>query len=248
MLLVAGIALPVHSYGADINGLQPTSQHGIFSTLSATGPKKGKLAFSGSYETMLNNNFYRFTANGAYGINDRMLFLYTISDQSGLEDVALGFEHRVYDGGRDAPKIAYVLVASVPSNVKGLSTGGSAGLGLIFSQRLGPVNGHANLIYSKPFDQAFRDELRFSTGLEFSASHNLWLLGELYIRSGYFSDDIDQIETRIGYRAMLGKNVYTKLGVGVDFKDSMSRYWFMGSLSMLLPPERKKIKRIYEVN
>lgn len=251
VVLAASLAvcslLPGLSYGADINGLRPSSPYGIFSTMSATSPAKGHVAISGTYDTLFNSSFYRFGANLAYGVHDRVEFSLSISDQrDGFEDIALGLKHRFIDKGPNGPSLAYLVTVSLDSGSEDLSTDGRFGGGFIISQKVGPVYNHLNIMYALPGDSMFEGEFRLSTGIVFSAAHNVWLLGEMDIRSSHFSKNIDKVEARVGQRVRVADSVYFDVGLGVDFKQDPADYRLMASLSVEYPWTQKKIKRIYE--
>jgi hypothetical protein len=218
--------------------------------MSASSPPKGKAAFALSAERSGEPNFWRYSTHLAYGITDSVEFSasipYVDNSTSGLEDIAFGVKHRFFDEGKYGPSLAYLFTFSVASGVDDLSTGGRAGGGLILSKRVGPVNGHANLFYALPFDSAFKDEMRFSAGIDFSAAHDFQILGELYGRSSHFSDELDQLEARFGYRFMIGEQTFTTLGAGFDIKDQSPEYRIIASLTWIFPREKKTIMRIYE--
>lgn len=239
--------LPALSFGADINGLRPPAPYGVYSTMSANSPERGQAAISGTYETIFNSSFYRFGANIAYGLSDNMELSLSISDQrDGLEDMAFGFKHRFIDEGAHGPSLAYLVTASLATGKEEVSTEGRYGGGLIISQRVGPVYSHLNAVYTMPCDSDFKGEFKLSSGIVFSAAHNIWLLGEIVVKSSHFSENIDEVETRLGYRVRLAENVYADLGLGVDLKQDPVTYRFMASLSFQYPQEQKQIRRIYE--
>lgn len=240
------LLFPGLSFGADINGLRPPAPYGIFTTLSAQSPAKGEMAVSGTYETLFSSSFYRFGANLVYGIRDRVELSMSVSEQrDGFEDIAFGLKHRFIDKGADGPSLAYVVTGSIDTGSEDVSTDGRFGGGFIISQKVGPVLNHINIMYAVPGDSSLDGELRLSTGIVFSAAHNLWLLGELDVRSSHFADNIDSFETKLGYRVRLVEKVYLDLGLGVDLKKDPAEYRFMTALSFGYP-FKKKIKHIYE--
>ncbi len=52
----------------------------------------------------------------------------------------------------------------------------------------------------KPGKGRLEDEVSFLAGLDFAAAHNFKLLAELYCRKSHFSNKVDTIEGRVGYR------------------------------------------------
>lgn len=246
----ANFIMAGYCQGADLSGLQPPAPYGVFSTMSASSPPRGKAAFALAVERSGEPNFWRFATNLAYGITNSVEFSasipYVDNSDSGLEDIAFGVKHRFFDEGKYGPSIAYLFTFSVASGVSERSTGGRAGGGIIVSKRVGPVNGHLNLFYALPFDSALKDELRFSAGIDFSASHDFQILGELYGRSSHFSDELDELEARFGYRFAIRELTFTTIGVGFDIKDRSPEYRIIASLTWIFPREKKTINRIYE--
>ena len=116
---------------------------------------------------------------------------------------------------------------------------------MIVSKRVGPVNGHANFFYTRPGNGKL-DEMSFLAGLDFAAANNFKLLAEIYCRKSNFSNKIDSIEGRAGYRIKTTDFIYTTLGVGTDFKRRSPETRVMLSVTFLSPKEKKKMKKIYE--
>jgi len=238
-------------YGFDLKGVQPVDPYGIFSTFSAESLPRGKAAFSGGVDISIDPDFYRFVFKTAYGLTDTMELMMTVpyvfrnDVGDGFEDTAFGFKHRFFEEGKYGPSLAYMLNASLPSGRDGLTTDGRYGIAVIVSKRVGPVNGHLNLIYEKPGDSSFEDEVSFLAGIDFSASHNFKLLGELYCRKSHDSDKIDLAEGRIGYRFKTTEWIYTSFGAGFDFKNRNPETRLMFSVTFLTPQE-KKIRKIFE--
>jgi hypothetical protein len=241
-----------NSYGFEITGLQPVDPYGVFSTFSAESLSRGKAAFATGAELLLSPDQYRFIFKTAYGITDNLEldltapYQFGSSTPDGFEDVALGLKHRFFEEGKYGPSLAYVLTASLPSARESLSTDGRYGIGLIVSKRVGPVNGHANLFYIRPGSGKLKDEVSFLAGLDFAASHNFKILAELFCRKSHFSDKIDTVEGRFGYRIKTTDSIYTTFGVGSDFKRRDPETRVMFTVTFLSPKEKKKIKKVYE--
>jgi hypothetical protein len=240
------------SYGFEIKGLQPVDPYGVFSTFSAESLPRGKAAFAGGADITLSPDQYKFIFKTAYGITDNLEFELTAPYQlgsgtpDGLEDLALGLKHRFFEEGKYGPSLAYVLTASLPSGRESLSTEGQYGIGLIVSKRVGPVNGHANLFYMKPGNGKLKDEVSLLAGLDFAASHNFKILAELFCRKSHFSDKIDTVEGRFGYRLKTTDSIYTTFGVGSDFKRREPETRVIFTVTFLTTKEKKKIKKVYE--
>ena len=244
---------PKVSPGFDIAGLQPTPPYGVFSTFSAESPPKGKIALSADAEILFEPDFYRFLFKAAYGITDNIEFNVTIpyiykwaGRVDGFEDIAIGLKHRFVDETRYGPSIAYILNASIPSGRDEFSTDGSFGGGLIVSKRVGPVKGHFNVFYESPGKGSLDNEAILSAGLDFAAAHNMKLLAELYAKKGFDSKEFDSTELRVGYRVKVSDILYTTVGAAFDIATKDPEYRLLFSVSFLLPPEKKVIKKLYE--
>lgn len=234
----------------DLSGPQPPAPFGIFSTMSADSPKKGSSAVAFSFEQSGEPDFYRYSSQLAVAVTGNvelgMNIPYVDDETTGLEDISFTLKHRFFEEGMYGPSIAYLLIASTASNTEELSTEGGAGAGLIASKRIGPVKGHINLIYRTPWDSSLEDEIRFSAGIDFAASHDFRILAELYTRKGHFSDKVDQREARLGYRFLYGERVFSTIGVAFGLNNKPPDYRIMASISLIFPRGQKTIKRIYE--
>lgn len=251
MLLI--LSSPKNSPAFEITGLQPTAPYGVFSTFSAESPPKGKIALSADAEILFEPDFYRFLFKAAYGITDNIEcditipYIYKWADSvDGFEDFAIGLKHRFVDEGKYGPSIAYILNASIPSGRDEFTTEGSFGGGLIVSKRVGPVKGHFNVFYEKPGKGSLDEEVILAAGLDFAAAHNMKLLAEIYSKKGFDADEFDSTELRFGYRIKASDILYTTVGAAFDIARKDPKYRLLLSLSFLLPPEKKVIKKLYE--
>ncbi len=242
-----------HAYGFDIKGLQPVAPYGVFSTFSADSLKKGQYAVGVGVEKSEEPDFFRYLFQYAHGINERIEFIATIpyvdkwnNTKSGVEDIALGVKHRFIDETKYTPSVAYMVNASIPSGEEVFSTDGRAGAGLIISKRVGPVSGHANIFYEKAGSSKLEDEVILVAGFDFSAAHDFKVLAEIYGRKSHYSDSLDDLEGRFGYRFMTTDYLYTTIGVGADFKNRSPEYRITLSITAVLPVEKKTIKKVYE--
>lgn len=246
------MVFPGYTYGFDMKGLQPLAPYGVFSTFSAESIKKGASGIGLGIERSRQPDFYRLTAQFSYGITDYIEFDLTApyvmqwhNTVNGFEDIAIGFKHRFFDEGRYGPSIAYLLSASMPTGEDDFSSEGNIGGGIIISKRVGPVNGHVNIFYYRPFTNRLRDDITFAAGLDFSAANNFKILGELYAKKSY-SGKLDRLELRFGYRIYTTEDIITTIGAGFDIKNRSPEYRLFLSLTYLFPSEEKKIRKIYE--
>ncbi len=236
----------------DVKGIQPLSPYGVFSTFSAESLPKGKSGVAVGFEKSAHPDFYRFTHQFAHGITDTIEFELTVpyvlkwkDSTDGFEDIAFGLKHRFFEEKKYGPSIAYILSVSLNSGKEEFSTKGSIGGGLIVTKRVGPVTGHANLLYFKPGSSKFTEDITFAVGLDFSAAHNFKILTELYGKKSY-AGKVDRLEARFGYRILTTESLFTTIGAGFDLKNRTPEYRLLLSLSYLFPSEEKKIKKIIE--
>ncbi len=240
-------------FAFDISGLQPVAPDGVFSTFSSESLSRNKAAIELSLERSKDPDFYRTQLKGAYGISDHIELIITVpyvnnymGSIDGIEDIAIGLKHRFYDEGKYGPSLAYIVTSSLPVGDDGLTSGGSTGIGLLLSKRLGPFRGSFNLFYQHPFRGSLQSEILLSSGLEFSATHDSEILTEFFARKARFSNEYDQLEARFGYRFKTSDFIYTTIGIGADFKASSPEYRFLFSVSFTNFRDNKKIRKIYE--
>ncbi|MDP2166760.1 MAG: transporter [Thermodesulfovibrionales bacterium] len=254
-LLASGFFLAGTSSAAafESSGLQPVAPYGVFSTFSADGLKQGKAAASVSLEKGSEPDFYRYSAHIAYGFANNVEFSMSVpyvseweKKISGFEDMAVGIKHGFFTEGRYGPSVAYIVTGSFGSGRDEFSTDGALGVGLVVSKRVGPVSGHANLIYSTPDKSSLRDNVAFAAGFDFSVAHNFKILAELYGKKSYYSSEIDQLEARFGYRFLTRENIFTTIGAGFDIKDRSPQYRVMLSVTVACPKEKRVIRKVFE--
>jgi hypothetical protein len=237
----------------DVKGLQPLPPYGVFSTFSAESLKQNKVGFGLSVEKSYDPNFYRTIFQLAYGLHDKFEFNVTLpyvaeweNRVDGFEDVSFGVKHRVMDEGKYEPAIAYVLTVSPPSGKDEFTTDGRIGGGMLVTKKIGPFKGHLNAFYSKPEKKGLKDEYSVNLGVELAVTHDSKLLAEIVGRKNYFENKIDLLEWRLGYRIATTDYLYTTIGAGFDIKNRTPDYRLMFSVSVILPPEKKRIQKIYE--
>jgi hypothetical protein len=250
VFLVVILMISGNSFGIDMSGPMVPTPYGVFSTISSSSPQKGRAAVSVSVEKSGNPDFYRFSAQLATGLTDNIEFgmniPYMDNARTGLEDIAISLKHRLLDGEGYSPSLAYLLTGSLGSGKEDLSTDGRIGAGIISGKKLGPLKGHVNFIYSIPRDTDYEDEMRFSAGLEFSAAHNLEVLAELYGVNSHFSNEVDKLEARFGYRIQYGRGVYTTLGAGFGLANKEPDYRILLSLTLSFPQRENAIEKTLE--
>jgi len=234
----------------DISGPQPPAPYGVFSTLSADSPRTGRSAVAFMYEKSGEPDFSRYSTQLAVAVTNTVEFgmniPYVDNDATGIEDIAFHLKHRFFEEGMYGPSVAYLVTASLASNNEEYSTDGRGGLGIIASKRVGPVKAHLNLIYSKPWDSSLEDEIRFSAGIDFAASHDFRILAELLTRKSHFSDEVDHQEARVGYRFMHDERTFSTIGVGFGMSNKPPDFRIIASVSLIFPRSVKGIKKIYE--
>ena len=241
------------SHAFDIAGLQPLAPDGVFSTFSTESLPKNKFSAEFAAERSREVDFDRITIRGAYGISNNLEFIvsapYVLHFEDsidGFEDVAIGFKHRFYDEGKYGPSLAYLLTASIPVGRDELSTNGRVGAGIILSKRIGPFQGSFNLLYYRPGKGELQDEITFSSGIVFSATHNSQILAEFLAKKSHFTSEYDQLEARLGYRLRTTDSLFTTIGAGVDLKNRNPEYRLLLMITFTNAKDKKKIKRIIE--
>ncbi len=253
LIIIAFFLFSGEIFAFDISGLQPVAPDGVFSTFSPESLPKNKASIELLLEQSKEPDFYRVQLRGAYGLSDHLEFMITVpyvydylGSVDGVEDVAIGFKHRFYDEGKYGPSLAYILTASLPVGHDRLTSGGRTGLGLILSKRLGPFRGNFNVFFVQPGKGSLQYEMLFSSGIEFSATHDSDILAEFLARKLHFSREYDQLEAHFGYRIKTSDSVYTTVGVGADFKARSPEYRLLFSISFTNVKGKKKVKKIYE--
>ena len=228
---------------------------GIFSTFSTESLPRNKVSLELALERSREPDFYRFNLKGAYGISNNLEFIASVpyvlryqddDDTDGFEDIAIGLKHRFYDEGKYGPSLAYLLTASIPVGSEEFSTQGRAGIGLIISKRIGPFQGSFNVMYVRPGKGDLQDEISFSSGVAFSATHNSEILAEFLAKNSHSSNEYDQLEARLGYRLRTTDSLYTTVGAGVDLKDRNPEYRLLLTITYTNARNKKQIKRIIE--
>ncbi len=253
-LLFVVLLLPITSAQAfDTKGLQPLSPFGVFSTFSTESLKQNQLGFGLGLEKSIGPDFYRTTAQFAYGIHDRVELDLTVPyviqwehKEDGLEDVSLGIRHRVIDEGKFTPSLAYLLMVSAPTGREEFTTNGNVGAGLLLSKKVGPLRAHLNLVFLKPGKDELKNEYMMNAGAELAITHNYTILAELVGRKDYFKKKLNLLEWRVGYRIATTESIYTTLGAGFDVKNRTPDYRLMLSVSFILPQAKQKIQKVYE--
>lgn len=239
-------------FALDLSGLQPVGPYGVFSTFSTETVTRTKGAFEVGVEKSKEPSFYRFRLSGVYGLTDTMEFALTapyirnFDGGDGMEDIAVGIKHRVYEEGKYGPSFAYMLVAALNNGSDQFSTGGRYGAGLVLSKRVGPFLGHVNVFYERPGTGRLGSELSLRGGVVLAAAHSFDVLAEMIARKSVTTNHYDHIEARFGYRIKTTESLYTTLGVGVDLKKREPEYRLMLMVSFVPLPEKKPIRKIIE--
>jgi len=256
LLFLASFAFVHSAYCLDTNydvlGVQPVAPYGIFSTFSTDSLKQGKVAIALGAGKAVDTDYWRFTGQIGYGITDRLEFDVTVpyvlawqDSVDGFQDIPLSLKYRFLDEGKYGPSIALLVGGSLHTGRSEFSTAGSIGGGIIVSKRIGPVTGHANLLYFRPGSGPLTEEITLAAGLDFAASNNFKIMTELYGQKSY-SGSWNRLELRLGYRFITAENLYTTVGAGTDLANGNPAFRLFLSFSYLFPQERKDIKKIYE--
>lgn len=249
------VFLTSNAYSFDRKGFSPTAPFSVFSTFSAESPKKKQVAIDFGFEVANNPDIERTNLNISYGLTNNLEIItnlpYNLSyknsgDDAGAEDINLGFKHRIIDETTYIPAFAYMLYIAGDIGKEEFSTEGGAGGGLILTKKIGPVKVHGNVMYFHPNREDLKETWNINLGSELSVSYNSSILFEIIGRKAIDKDKIDLLEWRLGYRVKITDCSYTTVGAGFDIKDRSPDLRLMFSISVVLPGEKQKLKRIVE--
>jgi hypothetical protein len=252
LLLSCFFIVPEPSYGFDLKGYQPVQPEGIFSTFSAETHPGGTAALGLDLEQSVNPSFDRFTSTLTYAFTDDIEFgitapyRFSTSNEYGFEDLSFGFKQRLLDEETYFFTASYLLSASIPSAREQISTDGRMGGGLLFSKKLGPFRTHLNLLYFKPAADTLNGEYDAAVGTDISIAHNIDILAEAVFKKSHFSNQVDSIEGRIGYRYKPLDYLYTTLGVGADMQHRTPDLRAFISITFIYPGKEPNIRHIEE--
>lgn len=249
-VLLIFLLLPLGAQAADLSGPIAPAPYGVFSTISTETPGAGMSAVAFSVEKSAGPDYYRYSSQVSMGITNNMeLGLnvpYIDNSVTGIEDINVSLKHRFFEEGKYGPSVAYLLTGTFASNTEELSTGGSMGAGIAVTKRIGPFKAHLNALASHPWDAHLENELRFSGAVDFSASHHFNIMAEFFTRKGYFSNEYDQREVRLGYRFFYKEGVYSTIGVGFGINNTQPEHRIQASLSMVFPSFNPTVERVEE--
>ena len=117
---------------------------------------------------------------------------------------------------------------------------------MLLTKKIGPFKGHLNIFYEKPGDKDLHDQYNLNLGSELAITHDSTFLAELVGRKSYFSNNIQLLEWRVGYRIATLENLYTTLGAGFNIERRAPDYRLLFSISIILPKKKKDLQKIYE--
>ncbi len=250
IILLSVVTVANSSAAFETKGFQPVQPYGTFSTLSAYTIEKDKPGIMFSLERSIEPNFYRLFINASYGLTEKIElltsipFIFEYRNTGGIGDTSIGYKYNIVSEKRLGPSISYLMGFSIPGD-ETFSTRGRVGGALLVSKRVGPFRGHGNLFYFKSTSSDLEDEVELRLGLDLAAAHSFNILSELIVKKSHFSERIDLVEGKMGYRVKLSSNSYAALGVGYDFKNRTPELRIFLTLS-LFPLDQVKVKRVYE--
>lgn len=241
------------AHAFDRKGFSPTAPFSIISTFSAESPKQNQIAIDMGFEFTHDPDIKRLNLNLSYGLTDRVEIItnlpYNLSyhnsvNDSGIEDINFGFKHRIIDETTYLPAFAYLFYISGDIGEEAFSTRGGIGGGLIITKKLGPVKAHGNLIYFYPEKEGFKETWNINLGSELNVSYNSKILFEIIGRKAIDKNKIDLVEWRLGYRVKVTDFSYSTVSAGFDIKNRNPDIRLMFGVSLVLPYEKGKSKRI----
>lgn len=243
------------TYAFDRKSFSPTAPYSIFSTFSTDSPKQNHLAIDVALEFTNDPDIKRTNINISYGLIDNfeiianLPYIFSYHDSfsyHGAEDINLGFKHRIIDETAYLPAFAYLLYVSGDLGKEDFSTSGGFGSGFIISKKVGPVMVHGNIIYFNPNKRGLKETWNINLGSELRISYNSKILLELIGKKALEKNKIDLLEWRLGYRVKVTDFSYTTLGIGFDIKKRTPDIRFIFGISVVLPEEKKKLKKVVE--
>jgi len=253
--LIFVLILTSHAYAFDRKGFSPTAPFSVISTFSADSPKQNQVAIDLSFELTNDPDIKRTDLNISYGLTNNVEIIanlpYNFSyhnslNGNGSEDINFGFKHRVIDETTYLPAFAYMLYVSGDFGNEDFSTEGGIGGGLIVTKKIGPVKAHGNLIYFRPNKEGLKEQWNLNLGSELKVSYNSSILFEIIGRKAIDKNKIDLVEWRLGYRVRITDFSYTTVSTGFDIKNRNPDVRVMFGISVVLPGEKHKLKRIVE--
>lgn len=253
--LIFVLILTSHAYAFDRKGFSPTAPFSVISTFSADSPKQNQVAIDLSFELTNDPDIKRTNLNISYGLTSNVEIIanlpYNFSyhnslNGNGSEDINFGFKHRVIDETTYLPAFAYMLYVSGDFGNEDFSTEGGIGGGLIVTKKIGPVKAHGNLIYFRPNKEGLKEQWNLNLGSELKVSYNSSILFEIIGRKAIDKNKIDLVEWRLGYRVRITDFSYTTVSTGFDIKNRNPDVRVMFGISVVLPGEKHKHKRIVE--
>lgn len=243
------------AYAFDRKGFSPTAPFCVISTFSADSPKQNQVAIDLSYEMTNDPDIKRTNLNLSYGLTNNVEIIanlpYNLSyhnslNGNGAEDINFGFKHRIIDETTYLPAFAYMLYVSGDFGSEEFSTEGGIGGGVIVTKKIGPVKAHGNIVYFRPNKEGLKETWNMNLGSELKVSYNSSVLFEIMGRKAIDKNKIDLVEWRLGYRVRVTDFSYTTVSTGFDIKNRNPDVRFMFGISVVLPGEKQKIKRIVE--
>jgi|Deesub1362B_J571_1020462.scaffolds.fasta_scaffold00011_102 hypothetical protein len=235
----------------DENKFMPVQPLGTFSTLSSYTFGEDRLGAMLGIEKVIDPEFTRFSLSVEYGLTENTDVLLNIPyvvdyfQNSGFQDVSIGFKQRIIPEKYISPSLSYLIGVTIPGS-RGISTRGSIGGGLLISKKVGPFSGNINLFYFLPAESGLDDEIQFNMGFVLSVAHNFDIITEMIIKDSHFSQKVDLVEGRLGYRVQLSSGAFGAVGIGYDFKNRDPEWRVLFGISITYPEQKRSIRRIYE--
>jgi len=228
----------------------PVQPMGVFSTLSAYTVEKDSIAAIMLVERCFKPDFNRITFALEYGITENIDILLNIpyaidySNIDGFQDISIGFKHKLILEEQISPSLTYIAGFTFTGK-EDISTGGSIGGGILVSKKVGPFLGNFNIFYFKPIETKLKDEIELRIGLDLAAAHDFNILTEMIVKKSHYSENIDLLEGRFGYRVKLSVSSYATVGIGYDFKNREPAWRLFLNFNIFYPSIHKKIRKIY---
>ncbi len=238
-------------YALDEHKFIPTHTDDTFSTLSAYTLGKSKASITLWAEKVVEPDLTRISLSMEYGLGDRtdillhLPFVTGYGGEEGFQDIGVAIKYRLLAERLISPAVSVIVGFTYPGD-NGISTRGSGGGGIAVSKKVGPLSGNLNLLYFEPAESGLEEEIEVNLGASLAVAHGFKAIGDLVFVKSHYSERIDRIEGRIGYRVSLSEALTGSVGVGYDFKNREPEWRFFLSFSLHYPEKKREIRRIYE--
>ncbi len=226
-LLLIGIFSPSVLFAQE--GVMPTDSDDSFTAISAypVGLKAGSIDMQ--IDRPLKPSYWSWRLGLSYGLLSTTEFMVNVpyafdyDDQNGFQDITLALKQVLVYEKRYNPSVSLIVSHSFEGK-EGISTGGAYGGGVLVTKKLGPFVGNINFLYFHPVEKSFEDEYQVRIGGNISVSHDFRTIVDVLVKKSFYANEIDHVQTRIGYAVSLSPVVTGYGGFGYDLKEDIESW------------------------